>query len=48
MTFNKTGTSAIGFFKFKTPSRLIEQAKEYLKEHGAVMSDDFKQKYGVQ
>ena len=48
MTFNKTGTSAIGFFKYKTPSRLIEQAKEYLKEHGAVMSDDFKQKYGVQ
>ena len=46
--FDKTDSAAIGFFMFKTPVRLVDQAKEYLKEHGAKLTDDFKQKYGLQ
>ena len=46
--FDKTDSAAIGFFKFKTPARLVDQAKAYLKEHGATMSGDFKDKYGLQ
>lgn len=41
-------SGAIGFFNYKTPERLIEQAKEYLKEHGVTMTEDFKRKYGLQ
>ncbi|MBO4449641.1 MAG: toll/interleukin-1 receptor domain-containing protein [Clostridiales bacterium] len=47
-TSDKSNSAAIGFFKFKTPSRLIEQAKEYLNQHGAKLTNDFKQKYGLQ
>ena len=47
-TFNKTDGATIGFFHYKTPSRLVEQAKEYLNKNGAKLTDDFKQKYGLQ
>ena len=47
-TFDKTDGVAIGFFHYKTPSRLVEQAKDYLNKNGAKLTDDFKQKYGLQ
>ena len=41
---NKYG-STMGYYQFKTPGRLIERAKEYLK--GVTMSEEFKQKYAL-
>ena len=46
--FNISDCAAIGYFKYKTPERLIEQAKEYLNEHGVKLTEDFKRKYGLQ
>ena len=44
---SKSG-AMIGYFEYKTPEKLIKQAKEYLSKNGVKMSDDFKRKYGIE
>ena len=46
--FDMTGVAPIGYFNYKTPDRMIEQAKKYLEKNGAKMSDEFKRKYGME
>ncbi|MBR5181701.1 MAG: TIR domain-containing protein [Clostridiales bacterium] len=42
------GVSRIGWFEYKTVAKMIEQAKEYLKENGVTMSDEFRRRYGIE
>ena len=37
-----------GCFEYKTVSKMIDQAKEYLKQNGVKMSEDFRKKYGIE
>ena len=45
--FDDEGVAPIGYFNYKTPERMIEQAKKYLEKTGAKMSDEFRRKYGM-
>ena len=47
-TFLNGKIARIGSFEFKTVPKMIDQAKEYLKQNGVKMSDDFKKKYGIE
>lgn len=38
----------VGYFKYKTVSEMIKQAKEYLNKNGVTMSNEFKLKYGIE
>lgn len=38
----------IGCFEYKTVPKMIDQAKEYLKQNGGKMSEEFKRKYGIE
>lgn len=44
-TFTDEFGSTVGYFDYKTPEKLIEQAKDYLK--GNTVSEEFKRKYGL-
>ena len=46
--YNSSDNIKIGSFEFKTVPKMIDQAKEYLKQNGVKMSDDFKKKYGIE
>ena len=38
----------IGWFEYKSVAKMIDQAKEYLKQNGVTMSEDFRKKYGIE
>ena len=42
------GICRIGWFEYKTVPKMIEEAKEYLKENGVKMSEEFRRKYGIE
>ena len=46
-SYDTDGAAAIGYFNYKTTDRMIEQAKKYLENNGAKMTDAFKRKYGM-
>jgi len=47
-TFVSDESDRIGSFEYKTVPKMIDQAKEYLKQNGVKMSEDFRKKYGIE